>query len=406
MNKIYDVIVVGAGPGGSAAAYYLHKAGLQVLLLDKAEFPRDKTCGDGLTPRALQVLSDMGILEQVNQIGFRITGIELHGRSGDSFKADIPKHDKYPDHITIAPRLKLDNLILERVVQKNIEYLSPVRVTGIVDQGNEVEIQATYKGKKLIYTSRLVVMAVGANMKLLQQLDILKYQPEPILAARGYYEDVEGLTDRIEAHFEDVPLPGYGWVFPISKTAANIGIGYWKSRLPWINSPSSGRAAMEHWLSNSPKLASIMANAKPLGPIKGYPLRVDFPTAPTCKGRIFLVGEAAGLVSPLTGEGIDFALESAKFSADYISQMFLNGDFSEITLAGYDAMLRQQYQHLFIFLERIRQIYVNPTLMKRYIQACKKFPELKDLLMKVLLSQSDAKEMVTFSVIRKVVLGI
>ncbi len=406
MEKVYDVIIVGAGPGGSAAAYYLNQAGLDVLLLDKAKFPRDKTCGDGLTPRALHVLSDMGILEDVENLGFKIKGIEIHGRQGNKIVAQIPSHENYPDHLVIAPRLKLDNLILERAVSKNIEFQSSVRVTGIQNKKDGVVVQSSLKGMKVEYRSRLVIVAVGANIKLLQKIGILNSQPEMIMAARGYFEGLDGLSDRIEAHFEDLPLPGYGWVFPTSATSANIGLGYWKSRIPWKKSPSSARKAMQEWLSKSIKLKGMMKTSNISGQIKGYPLRVDFQSAPTQKGRIFLVGEAAGLVSPLTGEGIDFALESSQLAAEYIVNMFSTGDFSEQAIMGYDAMLRKNFQNLFIFLSRIRQIYVNPTLMNKYILATKKYPELKDLLIRVLLSQAAASELVNFSVIRKVVLGI
>ena len=406
MKTVYDVIIVGAGPGGSAAAYYLNQAGLDVLLLDKSEFPRDKTCGDGLTPRALHVLSDMGVLEHVEQIGFNIKGIEIHGRKGNRIIAPIPTHETYPDHLVIAPRLKLDHLLLEKAISKKIEFQSSVRVTGIENKNDKVVVRSSLKGVKIEYWSRLVIVAVGANINLLQKIGVLKVQPEMILAARGYYEGLEGLSDRIEAHFEDVPLPGYGWGFPISKTSANIGLGYWKSRFPWKKPPSSARTAMKDWLSKSGHLSRMMKNSSSIGQIKGYPLRVDFQSAPTQLGRILLVGEAAGLVSPLTGEGIDFALESSKLAAAYIVEMFEKGDFSNEEIRGYDSMLRKHFQKLFIFLARIRQIYVNPTLMNKYILATKRYPELKDLLIRVLLSQAEASELVNFSVIRKIVFGI
>ncbi|MBN2500172.1 MAG: geranylgeranyl reductase family protein [Anaerolineales bacterium] len=402
---MHDVVIVGAGPGGSAAAYYLAKQGLDVLLLDKAEFPRDKTCGDGLTPRALKVLEDMNLLAELQEVGWRINGVELHAAHGSIMKAPIPKENGYLDQLLIVPRLKLDDRIRQRALSAGVSFHSPVRVRGVEQEDGHVCIRGDHNGKPAKYEARLAIMAVGANMGMLSQLGILNYKPKTILAARGYYEGVSGLSDRVQAHFQDVPLPGYAWVFPISETAANIGIGFWKTDLPWRKQPPSARAALKLWIDQNAKIKAMLAGAEPLGPIRGYPLRVDFPTAPTYQGRILLVGEAAGLVSPLTGEGIDFALESSRLAGGYISEMFAAGDFSAARLAGYDKMLRDHFQRVFVFLTYLRRVYINPLLMSRAVKATNKFPELKDTLTNILMGHEDAASMITFSAFRKVVFG-
>jgi geranylgeranyl reductase family protein len=402
---MHDVVIVGAGPGGSAAAYYLAKQGLNVLLLDKAEFPRDKTCGDGLTPRALKVLEDMGLLSELQAVGWRINGVELHAAHGNIMKAPIPKENGYLDQLLIVPRLKLDDRIRQCALTAGATFHSPVRVRGIEQENGHVRVRGDHNGEPVEYEAHLAIMAVGANMRLLSNLGILDYQPRPILAARAYYEGVSGLSDRVQAHFQDVPLPGYAWVFPISETAANIGIGFWKTDLPWRKKAPSARAAMESWVDQNAKIKAMLAGAELLGPIKGYPLRIDFSTAPTYQGRILLVGEAAGLVSPLTGEGIDFALESGRLAGGYIGEMFAAGDFSVARLAGYDKMLRDHFQRVFVFLTYLRRLYINPILMSRAVKATNKFPELKDTLANILMGHEDAASMITFSALRKVVFG-
>src|SRR5947209_9737494 len=114
MKDIYDVVIVGAGPGGSAAAHYLSLQGFKVLLLDKFSFPRDKTCGDGLTPRALRVLDEMGILDELLHVGYRLNEVELTAPKGYSVVAPMPKKDGRTDYVLIVPRLILDNVILQR----------------------------------------------------------------------------------------------------------------------------------------------------------------------------------------------------------------------------------------------------------------------------------------------------
>jgi flavin-dependent dehydrogenase len=150
----------------------------------------------------------------------------------------------------------------------------------------------------------------------------------------------------------------------------------------------------------------MMADAEAVGPVKGFPLRVDFVNSKTCDGRILLVGESAGLVSPFTGEGIDFALESGRLAAEFIHEQFELGEFSIANLAEYDRVLRSHFQRLFVFLTRVRQLYLNPLIMNKAIRATNKFPDLKTLLVKITLSEADAASLVTLSVIRKVIFGV
>ncbi len=405
MDSMHDVVIVGAGPGGAAAAHYLARQGMNVLMLDKSDFPRDKTCGDGLTPRALDVLDDMGLLQELYQVGCRINGLELHGARGSIMTAPIPKNSNYPDHLLIVPRLALDDAIRQCAISKGAKFQSPVRVQGVQAYPDHVEVQGFYQGKFATFKGRMAILAIGANIGMLVDMGILKKSPDMILAARAYYEGMSGLTDRVQAHFENVPLPGYGWVFPISETAANVGVGFWGHDLPWRKLPSSARQAMDDFLEN-PKIKAMLNGAKPTSPIKGFPLRVDFATAPTYDDRLLLVGETAGLVSPLTGEGIDFSLESGKLAAEFLAGAFASGDFSRSSLHGYDTLLRQHFQRLFVFLARIRRIYINPLLMNRAIVATEKFPELKEILVKIMMGEDDAASFVNLTTFRKIALGI
>src|SRR6266571_2359586 len=122
MKDIYDVVIVGAGPGGSAAAHYLSLRGHNVLLLDKFDFPRDKTCGDALTPRALRVLDEMGILDDVLRVGYCLSVVEVIAPKGHSVAAPVPKKDNRSDYVLVVPRLILDNVILQRAVASGAQF--------------------------------------------------------------------------------------------------------------------------------------------------------------------------------------------------------------------------------------------------------------------------------------------
>ena len=128
MDKLYQVAVIGAGPVGSAAAYFLAKAGQEVLLLDKASFPRDKTCGDGLTPRALNILREMGLLEEVNRLGYRINQLEIFGPGNKALEAPILAPAGWPAYSLIVPRLILDNLLVRWASSSGAEFQGQVAV--------------------------------------------------------------------------------------------------------------------------------------------------------------------------------------------------------------------------------------------------------------------------------------
>lgn len=405
MEPIYDVAVVGAGPGGSAAAHYLAKQGKSVLLLDKSDFPRDKTCGDGLTPRALSILADMGILDESERAGFRVNGLSLHANDGATMSASIPSHPKYPHHILIVPRFKLDDIVRRSAVQSGAHFESPVRAKGLSTNGDHVDISAERAGQPVNYKARVAILAIGANMRMLQDIGLLKSLPRTIVAVRAYYENMQGLDDRIQAHFAGVPMPGYGWVFPLSADSANVGIGMWRNWDFVEKEKVSLRSALDTFLA-SPKVKPLMSGARLVGPIKSYPLRIDFITAPTYAERILLVGETAGLVSPLTGEGIDFALESGKLAAEFLDGIFARRDFSRRAFSGYDRLLRSHFQSIFRFLGYLRHLYVNPFLLGRVVALCEKVPEVKRVFMNVLMSQQHPTQMLHPRILRKVLLGL
>ena len=404
MHAMYDIVIVGAGPGGSAAAHFLAQRGLKVLLLDKAEFPRDKTCGDGLTPRALSVLDEMGIMDKISEAGFRINGIELHAKAGNMMAAPIPDHAHYPNFLMVVPRLQLDEIIRQQALHSGADF-ELARVRGVEQQENHVTVSADRNGKRIKYKGRVAILAIGANMRMLHEMEILHKPPQVLLAARAYYEGMQGLNDYVQAHFANVPLPGYGWVFPISDSTANVGVGYWQTRNPLRKMPVSARHAMVEFLNN-PRLKKMLRGAERIGPIKSYPLRIDFTSAPSHKDRVLLVGESAGLVSPLTGEGIDFALESGKLAAEFLSDRFEKGELSTPDLASYDSILRQNFQHIFRFLDYGRRVYVNPLLMERAVNAANKYADVKRVLVNVMMSQQDPVSLLSLTLVRRIVLGV
>lgn len=151
-------------------------------------------------------------------------------------------------------------------------------------------------------------------------------------------------------------------------------------------------------------MRNLLQHAQLTDGIKSFPLRVDFTNNTVQKGRVLLIGEAAGLTNPLTGEGIDLALESGKLAAEYLVENAVNQDYSIRSLSSFEGLLRQNFQKLFICCQYLRQLYLNPFLMNRAILATRKFPELKDTLVRIMLGQVDADALTNLATLRKVIL--
>jgi menaquinone-9 beta-reductase len=404
MNDWHDVIIIGAGPAGSAAAHYLAKSGLDVVLLDKFDFPRDKTCGDALGPNSLKILHDMGILHDVLQIGFRLNGVEIFAPRGHSVAAPVPKQEGLPNYGLVAPRVHLDNVIRERAVASGAQFQGPVHVTDVATTGDHVEVSGESRGQPVTFKGRIAIIAIGASVKLLLQMGLLRQAPRMMVASRAYYEGVHGLTDKIHLRFDGVPLPGYGWVFPVSDSAANVGAGFYRvgPTARWM--PDTSKEAFDKFIQIKP-LQEMIGQARRVGPVKGYPLRVDFPTAPTFGERVLLVGESAGLVNPLTGEGIDFALESGKMAAGYLAHQLAVGDLSRAGLQEYDRLLRQRFQRLFVFLHRLRGLFMNHLMLDPLLYLAAHRPDLKMFLIDIAAGTRDVPTDIGLRSVLKVATG-
>jgi len=213
---MYDVAIVGAGPGGSATAHFLAQRGLDVLLLDKSDFPRDKTCGDGLTPRALRVLSAMGLLPELTRQGCPITSYEVIAPNGRRTTSPITAR---PGALVIR-RTILDNLILQRARQSGAHFKSSVTVEKLDVRDDAVAVRTNCE----TYMARRAVIATGAATGVLTSSSILHHQPKAMLAARGYTNNFPDGAN-FQLSFKNAPSRGYGWIFPVGNGVANIGVG-------------------------------------------------------------------------------------------------------------------------------------------------------------------------------------
>ncbi|MFG2295710.1 geranylgeranyl reductase family protein [Streptomyces sp. NPDC048603] len=322
MRNHYDALVVGAGPAGSSTAYHLAVQGRRVLLLEAQRFPRDKVCGDALTQRAVRVLAAMGVLDLLPPPE-RMRGLRVHMRGRGRRDFTYGAYPGADSHCLVVPRRLLDEAICARAVAVGSELWDGAVVTApIVEGGRVVGVRVCRDGRPVDVRAAAVVAADGARSPLARAVGLL---PEGDLGVgvRGYLTALDGLPDLQEVFLplDDVAgrdlLPSFGWINPTCASEANIGVALFRPGY---------EARAEHVLQNFlARLSTGSTGRKALdGRLRGEwataPLRLDFSPGRCAGDGILLVGDAAGLVNPFTGEGISYALESGRTAAEVIDR--------------------------------------------------------------------------------------
>lgn len=388
-NRDCQVAVVGAGPAGSAVAFFLARAGLDVLLIDRSEFPRDKTCGDALSPRALSVMEAMGALAEARALGQEIQSVRFVSSDGTELSSNLSPCPRHPANALILPRLTLDDLLRRRALAAGARFLGETHVVHLRPAGASVELETKEGGGA--FRARAAVLATGARTSLLQASGVLRRQPSFVVAARGYFDGLVRPRRQIDFHFDGVPLPGYGWVFPTGEGTANVGAGTLGASAAFDRLGRNPRRLFDGFV-DIPPLRAELGSGRPVGPVKSYPLRMDFARAPTWAPRVLLAGEACGLVNPLTGEGIDYALESGRMAAEFLVEVLLAGEPRPTVWREYDRRLRRRFQRQFRFTERMRRVYLQPWFLDRFLRLARRRPDLERMLVDIALGMRDAAQ--------------
>ena len=336
-----DVVIVGAGPAGSALAIELCDCGLKVLLVDKAKFPRDKPCGDYVSPKGLLRLQELGIGKEIIALGSQpISSSKLYLNSELLVSGDLPRLDNVPDHGLALPRKHLDMALFERAQSRDVPSLEGFRVTGFEKRAGKVCIEGLQDKQKLKIKTRLVVGADGANSVIAKQAGLESRDPRYVLASVRAY--VHGLTiPHTIMFFDERFFPGYGWVFPIRPGLCNIGVGMVKE--PLIRDGVKLLAFYEQFKLLVHRLADANGQTIDIEPHCGFPIKSYGGARQNYFDGGILIGEAASFVDPINGEGIPLALDSAEIAAREIKRYFNSGDLSENSLSAYENAWRNHF---------------------------------------------------------------
>ncbi len=378
-SAVADVVVVGAGPAGSTVAGLLGRRGWHVVLADRACFPREKTCGDGLTPRAVSALQRLGVLSELEKADFmKVSGARLVSPAGETWHLRFAAHDfGFPPFGLTVPRYQLDAQLLAWALAGGVQFLAGVEVGGPLRTTAADPVTGVVgerDGQRVTIRARVTVLATGARIGLLRAFGLLTQMPPGINAVRGYFEGVDGLDDAFEFYFERQLLPGYAWVFPLADGRANVGLGVFgrdgRGRQPNL------RKLLADFMARWPRFRE----ARPVAPVRGFPLRIDYPSSPVGGAGFLLAGEALGLVNPVTGEGIDLALESGEIAAQAVDATLRLGQGTQDALPLYRRLLDRRYKSFFLGTRLLLRLAMRPRSLDVLIRKGRQKPRLARLI--------------------------
>ena len=324
-----DVLVIGAGPAGSAAAITLARLGMKVTMVDQHDFPRDKVCGDGLIPDSLKALEVLGVLDEVLQQATRVRGLACHGPSGGTLHI--------PGELAVLPRKELDNILVRQAQMMGATLLTPVKFVGPQTNtaGRITGAKVLVNGQHHTLSAQWVILATGASAGPLQAAGVCQRTLPSAMALRTYVRNPHWSkrVEHLEISWHKSYAPGYGWIFPCGEGLFNVGVGLYgmhqktsRERLQSMLGIFAGQAnkrnlhdLFDSFVRSSPSLQELLSGGELVSEIKGAPLRCSLEGALSDRPGLLVTGEAMGSTYALTGEGIGKAMETGILAAQSIA---------------------------------------------------------------------------------------
>jgi geranylgeranyl reductase family protein len=384
LSDRYDALVVGGGPGGAATAYHLSRGGARVLLCEKAAYPREKVCGDGLTPRAVAALDAMGLHEEY-QSWSRHAGLKVHG-GGVVIELPWPELEGLPSFGLCRPRTDLDQLLAEQAARAGATVWAATDVVGPLVEGGLVRGAVVRReGEDPVdVRAEVVVAADGASSRFAQALALARDPGRPIgVAIRQYFRSERHVDPWIDSYLElwrdNDLLPGYGWVFPMADGTVNVGVGLLNTSDQFRN--LNYRQLLKDWAPTAGRDWGFALDDA-VGRPRSAPLPMAANRHPPLHRGVMFVGDAAGLVNPFNGEGIDYAMESGELAAEAGLSVLASGDRTR--LRRYPEAVERRFGSYFALGRVFVKLIGEPNVMRIATRYGLPRPYLMKIVLKLL----------------------
>lgn len=342
MPHHYDAIIIGAGPAGSTCALYAAKHGLNILLLDKKGFPRDKICGDAISGKSVKYLRELGLLGELRQVPqVLVRGVVFSAPNGSQTTIPFTPPNAERDSYGYVCRREVFDHLLFRHASAQVEAVQHFAVREILQEDGRVYgVRGRDRnGAEKTFAANVVIGADGFHSIISRQLGFYALDPKHhVTATRAYYRGISGLTPAIEIHFVRDILPGYFWIFPLEDGLANVGLGM---RHDFIKKRGISLREAHMAATRAPFFRERFRDAELIGGIHGWNLPVGSKQRRVHGDGFLLIGDAAGLIDPFSGEGIGNAMCSAQIAAEVLAESCGAGDFSADGLRAYSERLWQ-----------------------------------------------------------------
>ena len=391
--KPYDIVIIGGGPAGTSAALFLEKKGYRIALLDQAFFPRDKVCGEFISPAADDIFSDLGILKSIDDLNpTKLSGVVLSAYESSYLQVDYPvsANGRVMTSLSVE-RSMLDNLMINHVRNSKVQLLEGFKVTDLLFEGENVCGVKGYDEVKKEFSikAKIVIDAGGRNSISLRRLNLKKGSSQKgKIALAAHWEGVKELGPYCYMHISD---PGYTGIAPVGKNRANVVLVVDRNKLAGANIE---QFFMKTVLGNQLRRGILGAGA-PVEKIRVMDTLSYSVKKPKCGGLI-LVGDATGFIDPFTGEGIYLSLRSSQLAVEVINNAFDRSDFSSRQFQRYDKMRRKEFREKNILSKALQYLIYKPTLCKRVVESLIRQKELSSLLVGVIGDYVPANKIVCF----------
>jgi geranylgeranyl reductase family protein len=396
-----DVIVVGAGPAGSATATHLARRGLNVSLLEKSAFPREKVCGDGLTPRATRQLIRLGIDTSEAAGWLHNKGLRIYGGGDQPFQLEWPDLADFPPYGLVRPRADFDDLLVRNAEASGVTLYERANVTEpVLDPRTDRIVGVTTKDGRR-FSAPMVVAADGNSTRLSLALGLNRRDDRPMgVAVRTYYTSPRHDDDYMESWLElwegkpgeSALLPGYGWIFGMGDGTCNVGLGILNTSSAF--GKTDYKDLLKRWLDNTPEEWGFR-DENMTAPVRGAALPMGFNRQPHYTRGLLLVGDAGGMVNPFNGEGIAYAMESGEIAADAMAEAHYRGvgtASAERALESYPLKLKAELGGYFTLGRAFVKLIGNPHVMQAATRYGLPRKTLMRFTLKLLANLTDSRD--------------